>query len=284
LRVLAEIINEPHIGRSVPGIHLEGPYLSNEDGPRGAHNEHWIREIDWKEFLRLEQASNSKISIITLDPDKKGALEFIENCVKQNIVVGLGHHNASAARINKAVKAGARLATHLGNACPVYMHRHKNPIWPQLADKRLYASVIADGFHLIPEELIVFFKVKGVERLILISDMTQLSGMPAGEYTWNDQKINISAQGRVSLSDKDMLAGAYLPLIDNVANMIRICGCSLAQGIDMASKTPATLMQLYDRGEIALQKRADFVLFKQVDEKLIPHKTMVAGEIVYSVS
>lgn len=284
LTLLAAAKKNKKIGHSICSFHLEGPYISGENGPRGAHNNLWVKDIDWSEFERYINSAQNQISLITLDPSKPGAIEFIRKCVEINIRIALGHHNASAAEIYRAVDAGASLSTHLGNACSVYMHRHHNPIWPQLADDRLKASIIADGFHLLPEELLVFYRAKTKDNLILISDMTNFSGMPPGTYDWYDQQINITAEGRVRLAGTDMLAGAYSPLIDDVGNMIKFSGCSLADAIDMATKTPASFLNMHDRGEIVENKQADLILFRIEDDKLLLKKTIVQGKIVYNAS
>ena len=125
LTLLAKIKKEPIFSHSVYGFHLEGPFISPEDGPRGAHNQIWVKEIDQSEFKRYLDASENQISLLTLDPSKPGAIEFIRKCAQQNIRIALGHHKASAEEIYRAVDAGATLSTHLGNACSVYMHRHQ---------------------------------------------------------------------------------------------------------------------------------------------------------------
>ena len=281
LTLLAKIKKDSRFCDSLYGFHLEGPFIAAEDGPRGAHNRLWVKDIDKTEFDRYLKAAENQIALLTLDPSKSGAADFIKKCVQQNIRIGLGHHNASADEINRAVEAGASLSTHLGNGASIYIHRHYNSIWPQLADDRLKASIIADGFHLLPEELRVFYRAKSKENLILISDMTSLSAMPPGTYGWYEQEITITPEGKMSLSGTDMLAGAYSPLSEDIGNMIRFSGCSLADAIDMATKTPADLLGMDDRGLIAENKRADLILFTIEDDKPVLQKTILCGQEVY---
>ena len=120
--------------------------------------------------------------LITLAPEINGAFEFIRKCRKKGIIVSLGHHNGPAEIIKQAIDNGAGLATHLGNGCASIINRHLNPIWPQLADDRLMISFICDGFHLPPEVIQVFYKVKGAENIIITSDITSYAGLPPGEY------------------------------------------------------------------------------------------------------
>ncbi|MFQ5603024.1 MAG: N-acetylglucosamine-6-phosphate deacetylase [bacterium] len=279
--VLARVQADPEIGLSLPGFHLEGPYISPEDGYRGAHPKAWVRPPDWPEFLELNRAAQNKIRQITLAPELPGALDFIRNCVKAGIVVAMGHHNASAQTIQKAVDAGVVISTHLGNACANQIHRHKNPLWPQLAEDRLHASLIVDDCHLRPEEVQVFFKVKGPQRIVLISDATMLAGMPAGEYEWNGQKIELTANGMIKLPEQNVQAGASLPLHRGVINLMKFTHCSLTDAIHAASKNPAVLNRLPDRGEIKTGLRADLILFTLEKGEIKIHKTIVAGRVVY---
>ena len=168
--ILAEAQKDPEIGKSIPGFHLEGPYISPLPGFRGAHLEKYIKNPDWEEFQELQKAANNGIKLITVAPELDGAIPFIRNCVANGIIVALGHHNGSAEDIERAIDAGAKMATHLGNGCANEINRHHNPIWPQLADDRITPSLIADGFHLTKEEVRSFYKVKGPNKTILVSD------------------------------------------------------------------------------------------------------------------
>src|SRR4030042_1286339 len=190
--VLARALNDPDIACSIPGFHLEGPYISPVDGFRGAHYKPFVRPPDWEEFVKINRAAGDRIMEVSLAPEIEGAMEFIRKCAQHGILVGLAHHNGSAEQIREAVDLGAVISTHLGNGCANTIHRHNNPLWPQLADDRLMASVIVDGFHLTRDEVRTFFKVKGKDRLILPSDVTNLAGMPPGEYQFNEQKVEMT--------------------------------------------------------------------------------------------
>jgi N-acetylglucosamine-6-phosphate deacetylase len=281
LGILADAIKDPAIGNTIPGFHLEGPYISEVEGPRGAHEIEWIRNPDWSEFEKFQQAAGGKILLHTLAPEKKGAIEIIKKCKEANVVCALGHHNATAELIYAAIDAGATLATHLGNGGMVHIHRHDNHIWPQLAADNLAASIIADGFHLRSEELKVFYKVKGQDKLILISDITYLTGLPAGNYSWLKEEIQVQDNGKVSVLGKDILAGASLPLKKGITNMSQLTDCSFAEAMDMATRNPANLLELDDRGIIEKGKRADLILFRYTENEIDIYQTILAGEIVY---
>jgi N-acetylglucosamine-6-phosphate deacetylase len=281
--VLARAARDEEISLSVPGFHLEGPYISPVDGYRGAHNQQWVRPPDWLEFMQIFEAAEQKILQVTIAPEIEGAMDFIRNSVDRHIIVGLGHHNASVDIIKQAVDAGARIATHLGNGCANMINRHRNPLWPQLADDRLMASIIFDGFHLRPEEVQVFFKVKGSEKLILTSDVTKLAGMPPGEYTYDGRTVELTPDGMIRFPAQNVLAGAASPITKGVGNMMRFTHCSLAEAVHMASRNQARLYGFDNRGEIMPGKRADLILFTLDEGQVVIQKTILAGKVVYSI-
>ena len=281
-KILAQALKDPEIARSVPGFHMEGPYISPVDGFRGAHNKKWVRPPDWEEFQKIYQAADRKILQVTLAPEIEGAMDFIRNCVKNDIIVALGHHNGSAEIIEQAIDQGAQIATHLGNGCANMIHRHNNPLWPQLSDDRLMASIIVDGFHLRPEEVRVFYKAKGINNIILTSDVTKLAGMPPGEYSYDGRDVVLTPDGMVKFPAQNVLAGAAAPITKGVGNVMKYTKCSLADAVHMATRNPARLYGLRDRGELRPGLRADLILFSIEDDQLHIHKTIIAGEVVYS--
>jgi N-acetylglucosamine-6-phosphate deacetylase len=197
-------------------------------------------------------------------------------------MVAIGHHNGNADQIHLAAQKGASISTHLGNGCANTIHRHNNPLWAQMADERLTPTIIADGFHLTPDELMVFYKVKGPDKLMLISDITKLAGMPPGEYMWDGKKVLLTPEGKLRLPDLDVLAGASLSIRVGIGNMMKFTGCSLSEAIQMASTNQANIFEWNDRGTIAIGKRADLVLFDLQEDIVKIRKTMIAGKIVYS--
>ncbi|HBE42779.1 MAG TPA: hypothetical protein DDW27_16565, partial [Bacteroidales bacterium] len=180
--VLGKVKDDPFLHGSIPGFHLEGPYISPVDGYRGAHPASHVRKPDWNEFLMFNKAAGNAIIQVTLAPEVEGAMDFIDKCRADGIVVALGHHNASTEQITEAIDRGARIATHLGNGIANMLNRHINPLWPQLADDRLMISIIGDGFHLNPEEIRVFYKVKGPENTIITSDVTHYASLKPGTF------------------------------------------------------------------------------------------------------
>lgn len=279
-QLLASALDDEEIGLSIPGFHLEGPYLSPIQGFRGAHLAKYIRKPEWDEFSELQKAALNKIILVTVAPEVEGAISFISKCSESGIVVSLGHHNGSSEIIKNAVAAGASMATHLGNGCANMINRRENPIWPQLANDGITASIIVDGYHLTQEQVQCFYKMKGLEKTILVSDALDLAGLPHGEYTRHERLVVLSEV--VKFPAENCLAGAASPLNTCVTNMMKLTGCSLENAIQMASTNPARLLGLNNIGELKQGKRADMILFAMKDGEMAIQKTIVAGKIVYS--
>lgn len=279
--ILASALDDEEIGLSIPGFHLEGPYISPIQGYRGAHLEKYIRMPVWDEFAELQKAASNRIKLITLAPEVNGAIPFIRKCREKGVVVSLGHHNGSTEIIKQAADAGASMCTHLGNGCANMIDRHDNPFWPQLADDRITATIIADGFHLNRVEVQCFYKMKGVENLILVSDALDLAGLPPGEYTRGERVVLLTSDV-VKFPAENCLAGAATPISTCVSNIMKFTDCSLGNAIKMASSNPARSLGLHDIGEINLGKRADLILFTITDGRIVIQKTIVDGKIAYS--
>lgn len=280
--VLAQAKKDTVLHGSIAGFHLEGPYISPEEGYRGAHSLKFVRKPDWNEFMELYDASGRNILQITLAPEVEGAMDFISKCREKNIVVAIGHHNASAKQVTEAIDRGAQIVTHLGNGLANSINRHVNPLWPQLSDDRLMISIIGDGFHLLPEEIRVFYKVKGAGKIIITSDVTSYAGMPPGKYlTVEGEMIELTHEGALIYPAQNVLYGSASPIIKGVGNVMKVTGCSLWEAIQMASSNPEHLYGLTDRGEIKPGMRADLILFTIEDFKIDIKKTIVAGNVVY---
>lgn len=237
----------PAIARALPAIHLEGPYLSPADGSRGAHPRQHIRPPDWDEFRRFQDAAGGLIRLVTLAPEWEGALPFIERLVASGVVVALGHTAAEGSRIRDAVSAGARLCTHLGNGCPAILPRHPNVIWEQLAEDRLWASIIADGHHLPPAVVRSVVRVKTPARTILTCDASSLAGCPPGRYREWEQDFQVLPEGKVVVPDTAYLAGSWAFTDSCVGNVMRFAGVSLQESVDMAGARPRELLGLPSR-------------------------------------
>jgi N-acetylglucosamine-6-phosphate deacetylase len=277
----------PGVSHTIAGIHLEGPYISAEEGPRGAHPLAHCRPPDWSEFEQFQAAAQGQIRIITLAADYDESPEFIRRAVASGVVAAIGHTSANSEQIRAAVDAGASLSTHLGNGAHRMLRRHPNYLWDQLAEDRLLASLIVDGHHLPPEVVRTFVRAKSVGRCILVSDLSGLAGQPPGRYASELCELEILADGRLVIAGQDqLLAGASQPIGVGVCNVMRYAGVDLARAVEMASTRPAVLIGLKGHG---LQSgcNADLTLFDLSPEGSQPTQlrvraTLAAGRTVFS--
>jgi N-acetylglucosamine-6-phosphate deacetylase len=255
------IESDRELARRLPCFHLEGPYLSSDDGPRGAHPREHARDPDWDEFRRLQDAADGRIRMVTLAPERAGALPFIEKLAAAEVVVAIGHTAASGARIRDAVAAGARTSTHLGNGCHAVLPRHDNYIWEQLACDELQASIIPDGHHLPAAVVKCFVRAKGVSRLLITCDASSLAGLPAGTYREWGTDLEVLPSGKVVVAGTPFLAGSGHFTDVCVGNVMRMAGVGLADAIDLASVRPRALLGLpVPRLEVG--QPADWMLFE----------------------
>ena len=199
-------------GRAMEGFHMEGPHISPDDGPRGAHPRECVRPPDVNEFQRWVDLADGNLKLVTVAPEWPGISGYIEAAVRAGVVVSIGHTGANAQQIADAVSAGATMSTHLGNGAHSVMARHPNYIWEQLADDRLAASFIVDGIHLPKSFLKVALRAKGVERSVVVTDAVMPAGCAPGRYRLGDVDVELHADDRVTLVGQDRLAGSSLKM------------------------------------------------------------------------
>lgn len=235
---------------AIAGIHMEGPYLSPDDGPRGAHLREHIREASLDDFKRRQDAADGKIVLVTLAPEVPNALPLIEHLVGSGVRVSIGHSAATPRQIDDAVAAGVTLATHLGNGCAEMLPRHPNVIWELLAADAVCASLIVDGHHLPPATVKAMVRAKGEARTILVTDAIAAAGCTPGPYTIGGVVCRLGDDGRVSLPGTRYLAGSALTLDRAIANTARFAGLPIDRVIPMASTIPASYMHTAPLGTV----------------------------------
>lgn len=274
----------PEFARAMIGIHVEGPFISPEDGPRGAHPKRHARAPDWDELQRWQDAARGRIRILTLSPEWPGAIDFIERAAASGFVVAIGHTAAAPAQIADAARAGARLSTHLGNGSHAKIDRHPNYIWEQLANDDLWASFIVDGHHLPPSVVKCFLRSKGVARSALVTDAIAAAGRPAGRYRLGNVEVEVTPERRVNLPGTPYLAGSVLEMPEAIAKTVQYSDATLGDALRMASANPAELLGVSSEfGSIEIGRRADLILFRWDEENatLDVAATVVNGETVY---
>jgi N-acetylglucosamine-6-phosphate deacetylase len=296
LRRIAEAVaGDPCLRHAVTGVHLEGPFLSPEDGPRGAHPVEHVRLPDWDLFQAFQDDADGLIRICTLAPELPGALAFIERLLESGVVAAIGHTGASATTIRDAVSAGATLSTHLGNGCHDRIPRHDSYIWEQLACDDLVATLIVDGHHIEPAEARVMVRAKNASsqpsalspqpqasgRVALISDSVKLGGMPPGFYA--ERRFEVKEDGSIVLAGTPYLAGASALLDVCMVNALQWTDMDLGQVVACVTEVPARVLRLPAKGRIERGYDADMTLFRLADHgPLEVVATVTAGEIVYA--
>jgi N-acetylglucosamine-6-phosphate deacetylase len=291
LRTIDRACLEDHrIALRVPGIHLEGPYLSPEDGARGAHPRSYCRRPDWEEFCRLQEASGGRIRVLTLSAEFEEAPDFIARVVAAGVIVSIGHTAATPEQIRRAADAGATMSTHLGNGSHPMLPRHRNYLWAQMAEDRLTAGLIADGHHLPPEVVKSIVRAKEPSRCVLVSDLSGYAGLPPGRYETELCNLEILPAGKMVVAgQQELLAGASLPICDGIANVMNFTGVDLVTAVDMASRRPREILGI-EAGRAEVEGPADFVLFqmrREADEQNVRfelEKTVSWGQTVWEAS
>ena len=284
---LAKIIHaaeeSPEFASAFIGIHLEGPFISPEDGPRGAHPRQHVCPPNWDQFQGWQEAAHGQIRLLTLSPEWPESLEFIERAAASGVIVAIGHTSATPQQIADAVNAGAKMSTHLGNGSHAKIDRHPNYIWEQLANDDLWASFIVDGHHLPPSVVKCFLRSKGIARSVLVTDAIAAAGCPPGKYRLGNVNVEVLESGRVCLPGTPYLAGSALDMHDAVANAVKFSDVTLDDALRMASANPAELFSLKDRGKIEIGQQANLVLFDwhEASNNIEIAATVVGGKIVY---
>jgi len=280
LKVIKEAIeNHPLVSKMCPGIHLEGPYISSSEGPRGVHPVQFIRDPRWDEFERLQEASGGRIKLITLAPEKEGSLHFIQKAVSSGIVVAIGHTEASEEILDAAFESGARLSTHLGNGIGNLILRHRNPFQKQLTMNGLMASIIADGIHLPDYTVRNIVEAKTPERILLCTDAISAAAQPPGRYRLADLEVEAESDGRTRLVGTGGLAGSTLSLPRAISNLIKFTGVELRTAVKMAGENGRKLFPNMI-GTIAPNQPADLVVFR-FKEEIMVEKTILLGKEIF---
>lgn len=239
---LADLLNKPPVpGEARPlGIHLEGPFLSHVK--RGAHPPEHLLPAEISTFDRLFDAAEGHVRLMTLAPELPGAVELAAHATARGVRVSVGHSNATAAETRAVIAAGAVSATHTFNAMRPLDHREPGILGMVLTDENLFAEMICDGIHTAPVLARLWWRAKGPERAILITDAMSAAGMPDGEYQLGGQTVRL-ADGRVTLPG-NVLGGSVLTMDRAIANLIAFADVRLDDALRLATANPASMAGL----------------------------------------
>jgi len=256
LPLLAEAMRDPECSRHILGVHLEGPFISPQEGARGAHPLQFIIPPAVEVFRQFQEWADNKIILLTLAPEEGGALELINFASGHGTVIALGHHMADNAVLEQAVQAGARACTHLGNGMPNMIHRHQNPLWWQLASDALAGTFITDGHHLPLDFIKVAWRAKGRNRFIVVSDQTSLAGLPPGPYEFHGAKVVLASSGRISFGDTPYLAGSSATMLQCMNHLAGLGILSEAELWQVGIGNPLDLLGIRKRSFKAANGRS----------------------------
>jgi N-acetylglucosamine-6-phosphate deacetylase len=256
LEGLARVIAQAPVEREAKpiGIHLEGPFLSHSK--RGAHPANRLLPPDIGVFDRMYEAAEGNVRLMTMAPELPGAAELVAHAISRGVRISLGHSEADASATRAAIDAGATSATHTYNAMRVLDHKNAGILETVLTTDEIYAELICDGIHNMPELVRLWWRAKGPERAILITDAMSATGMPDGEYQLGDFPVRV-ANGRASIGDA--LAGSLLTLDKALGNFVAFTGASVENGLRLMTANPAAMTGFTDRGSLAVDGPADFV-------------------------
>ena len=262
----------PRMPGAIPlGLHVEGPFLSPHRA--GAHPPELLRDPDLEEIDRW--IATGALRIVTLAPERSGALEAISRLVAGGAIASVGHTDADAAMTRSAIDAGARYATHLFNAMPPLGHRTPNAPGALLDDARVTVGLILDGHHLDPLVAGLILRL-APGRVSVVSDAIGALGLADGRHRLGSREVNVG-DGAARLDD-GTLAGSVAGLDVGVRAMAAITS-SMRAAVDAVTTVPAALLGDDQRGRLDVGARADVTL---IDRELDVRMTIVGGEVAFA--
>jgi N-acetylglucosamine-6-phosphate deacetylase len=273
LGAMAEVLGAPPLGAQCLGIHLEGPFLSPTRP--GMATADWFEPLTWKSFQAFQRAAGGYIRMLTFAPEVNEAMAYIPRLIEAGVVPVIGHSDATFEQVAQAVQLGLSHATHTFNAMRPLHHREPGVVGAVMYFDEIVAELIADGVHIHPVVMAILLKVKGLERVALVSDAAPLAGLPDGEYEWGHRPVFVR-HGSCRLAD-GTIAGAHALLDTGVRNLVNLVGLSLEQALVPATCVPANALGLR-KGRLVPGYDADVVL---LDSELKPALTLVKGEIAF---
>lgn len=276
LEGMSAVIARSSEGAKPLGIHIEGPFLSPHK--KGAHPAHLLQTPSIELFDRMWQAAQGKIRLMTIASELPGAEELITHATSLGVRVSLGHSDADTAAARAGIRAGAVTATHTYNAMRQFDHRDPGLIGEVLSNDNLFAELICDGLHVHPDAVRIYWRSKGPDRAMLITDAMSAAGMPDGNYKLGELDVRV-VNGKCVIGE-DTLAGSTLTLDRGVRNFAEFTGASIDDVSKLVSRNPARMTGFDDEiGSLAVGRAADIVV---LSAKIEVVETMLRGRAVVS--
>jgi len=257
LPIIAAVVRSQEFRGRLLGIHLEGPFISAQDGARGAHDSQWITKPDVGYLEHLLEWADGRVKLLTIAAELQGAEDLARHASSRGIAVSLGHQMASEADLHKLVQAGAVSLTHLGNGVPAMLHRHVNPVWAGLANDDLSAMIISDGHHLPASVLKTIIRTKGAGRCVVVSDASSPAGLPPGEYEVLGHRHVLDENGRLYEPATGYLAGSSATMLKCMNHLASLDLVSPDELIAMGFHNPLGLVGI-DPQDVAGERNLRF--------------------------
>lgn len=268
LRLIGEAMGHKQIKESVLGIHLEGPFISKQEGAVGAHNPKWVKKPDVEFLERLMEWSGGNINLLTIAAEVEGADGLCKHAEKLGITVSLGHQMAAEADLRRLAHAGAQSLTHLGNGIPHLLQRHNNPLLAGIANDDLTAMIISDGFHIPPSVIKIIIRTKGVSNVAVVSDASPIAGLSPGKYQTLGNDVILEESGLLHNPETGYLVGSSSTMIDCMNFLLSLDSLSLEELFELGFYNPLGLIgidpELIKNNMLGrVEKRDEFTIKKQ---------------------
>ncbi|MFQ8704501.1 MAG: N-acetylglucosamine-6-phosphate deacetylase [Thomasclavelia sp.] len=263
-------------GSKILGIHMEGPFFNLKY--KGAQPEEYMIDPTITNYKSLIGEFGYLIKKISLAPELKNADKLIEYLVNEGVVVSLGHTDATYQQAINGIKAGATSGTHTFNAMTPLTHRNPGVVGAIMESDEVYAELILDGIHVSYPAAKVLLKAKGLDKVVLITDSMEASGLDDGEYKIGNQAVYVKDNS--ARLESGTLAGSVLAMNTAVKNAYQNLGLTIYEAVKLASYNPAKNLNLIDLGELAINKKADIIMFDEeinIDFVMIDGKVLIGG-------
>lgn len=263
-------------GSRILGVHMEGPFFNKKY--KGAQPEEYMIEPTIENYHALTGEYDWAVKKLSLAPEREGCLPLIEYLVKEGVTVSIGHTDATYQQAVAGINAGVTSGTHTYNAMTPLTHRNPGVVGAIMSHDQVYAELILDGIHVSFPAAKVLLKAKGLDKVMLITDSIEASGLPDGQYKLGNQPVYVK-DNAARLKD-GTLAGSILALNDAVRNAYKNLDLTINEAVNLASYNPAKNLNLIDLGEIAVNKTADIIMFDddiRVDFAMVDGKIKIGG-------